>query len=92
MNCSFIQVPASWEGVGLQLDIPQAHLNAIRMKITNGGDAMNFFKDVFIQWEKAPHEDSPYCWKTILEALASPFVGQSVLANKIAATLRKRNV
>ena len=60
------------------------------MKITNGGEAMNFFKDVFIEWEKAPREDSPYCWKTILEVLASPFVGHLALAGRIAETQEKK--
>lgn len=90
LYCNDFQIPDCWENVGIQLEIPQPQLNAIRMKISNGGIANNFFKDVFIHWEMASETDSPYSWKTFLEALSSSFVNKTLLADRIAEELRER--
>ena len=85
-----LQIPDCWENVGIQLEITQPQLNAIRMSISNGGLVKNFFTDVFNQWCNSSNPDVPYSWKTFLEALSSPFVNKTPVADQIAEGLRSR--
>ncbi len=89
-NCIIMQIPDCWESVGIQLEISQPNLNAIRMNISNGGLPKKFFTDVFSQWRASSNPDVPYSWKTFLEALSSPFVNNTLVADQIAEDLRSR--
>ena len=79
-----------WDSIGIQLELSQSQLNAIRMKTSNGGMPQKCFADVFTQWEDSSSLDVPYSWRTFLEALSCPFVNKPQLANRVAAELRKK--
>lgn len=55
------------------------------MNISFGGNPKLLFKEVLSLWERS--RSMPYTWGTILNALASPFVGQVGLAQDIARKL-----
>ena len=78
----FLQAASQWEEIGEVLMIPSGILEAIEHDYPKANDAI---LAVFTAWRR--HNCSPYSWKMILKALATPHVGHRRLANEIASRL-----
>ena len=77
-----MQAASQWEEIGEVLMIPSRILEAIEHDCPKANNAL---LAVFTSWRR--HNCSPYSWKMILKALATPYVGHRRLANEIANML-----
>ena len=74
--------------VGIQLGQSVGELDGFKVDTSLGGNPVNMFQRVFFQWQSNPVY--PYTWATVLEAIASPVVGQTNIADDIVEKLKTR--
>ena len=82
MNDVAAVIPAKWRLVGVQLKLPNGTLDEIQVQ--NAGkpyECKHSFEQVFDGWRSLG--TSPYTWKTMINALCSPAVGEVKLANEL---------
>eukprot|EP00731_Ephydatia_muelleri_P014968 Em0008g688a len=84
MNDVAAVIPAKWRLVGVQLKLPNGTLDEIQAQ--NAGCILSF-EQVIAKWRSL--ETSPYTWKTMINALCSPAVGEVKLANKLNAKMHE---
>ena len=69
-----------WEMIALHLDIDQVFIERIdRQK--RGDNIQDCFFEVFAKWKKQLKR--PFTWSVIIDALRSPSVGETALANDL---------
>ena len=68
-----------WEMIALHLDIDQVFIERIDRQ--KRGDIQDCFFEVFAKWKKQLKR--PFTWSVIIEALRSPSVGETALANDL---------
>ena len=68
-----------WQRIALHLEIDQVFIE--RFDRQRHGDIQNCFQDVFAKWQKQLRP--PFTWSVIIEALRSPSVGETALANDL---------
>ena len=68
-----------WEMIALHLDIDQVFIERIDRQ--QRGDIQNCFYEVFAKWKKQLKR--PFTWSVIIDALRSPSVGETALANDL---------
>ena len=75
-------IPAKWRLVGVQLKLPNGTLDEIQAQ-NNGrpNECILSFEQVFAKWRSLG--TSSYTWKTVINALRSPAVGEVTLANEL---------
>ena len=82
MNYVAAVIPAKWRAVGIQLGLPSTTLDSIQAQNAGGPDSnMQAFEQVFVEWQR--QGPSPYTWRTIIDALMTPAVGEVALANDL---------
>ena len=82
MNNVAATIPAKWRAVGIQLRLSSAALDNIQSQAAGRPDSnMQSFEQVFEQWQR--QGPSPYTWRTIIDALTAPAVGEVALANDL---------
>ncbi len=50
----------------------------------DGHDSQSKLRRVLLKWERNNAEESPYTWRTIINALKQPTIGENALAKKIS--------
>ena len=75
------EIPSKWRDVGLQLGLDQGLLGGIAS--ISPGDTNHCYTNVFTRWANQNSTAHPYTWSTLVQALKSPAVGESRLADKI---------
>ena len=79
-------IPAKWRLVGVQLKLPNGTLDEIQAQNTGRPDqCILSFQQVFAKWRSLGTR--LYTWKTMINALRSPGVGEVTLANKLNAKM-----
>ena len=73
-----------WTLVGIELGMNRDQLDVI----SEEKNPIIRYSKVFSQWEKKANPDFPFNWRTILNALKSPIVGENKLAMEIEEWLR----
>ena len=82
MNDVAAVIPAKWRLVGDQLKLPIGTLDEIQdQNAWRSNSSKNSFEQVFAKWRSLG--TSPYTWKTMINALRSPAVGEVTLANEL---------
>eukprot|EP00731_Ephydatia_muelleri_P015447 Em0008g1167a len=84
MNDIAAVIPAKWRLVGVQLKLPNGTLDEIQAQ--NAGrpnQCILSFEQVFAKWRSLGTR--LYTWKTMINALRSPAVGEVTLANELNA-------
>lgn len=76
---------SKWKRMGLQLELEQHELDAIRSQ-----DHVTCYSRVFDLWKKRTHP--PFTWATVLKALRAPILGENELAQEIEKWLRELRV
>ena len=71
-----------WEVFAIQLGLSFKCIQVIEYK--HRGNVYHSLIEVFHEWHI--QETSPYTWKTVVNALRSPCVNETVLAEKISKT------
>lgn len=85
MNDVAATIPAKWRTVGIQLGLPQGTLDSIQDENAGKPQAnLHSFENVFNMWKIQP-DKMPVTWKTIVDALKAPSVGENNLADKLEA-------
>ena len=77
-------IPAKWRAVGIQLELTSGTLDSIQHE--NAGKPqsdLHSFEAVFCIWKQLAK--NPYTWKTIVDALNAPSVGENRLAEELEA-------
>ena len=75
-------ISAKWRLVGVQLNLPNGTLDEIQTQNAGKPDqCILSFEQVFATWRSLG--TSPYTWKTLINALRSPGVGEVTLANEL---------
>ena len=75
-------IPAKWRFVGVQLNLPNGTLDEIQAQNAGKPDqCILSFEQVFAKWRSLG--TCPYTWKTLINALRSPAVGEVTLANEL---------
>ena len=76
-------ISAKWRLVGVQLKLPNGTLDEIQDQNAGRPDQciLSFFEQVCARWRSLG--TSPYTWKTLINALRSPAVGEVTLANEL---------
>ena len=83
MNDVAADIPAKWRQIGIQLRVPVATLDSIQSQSAGRPDSnMYSFEQVFDQWKR--QRPSSYTWKTVIDALKAPSVGEVALADELA--------
>eukprot|EP00731_Ephydatia_muelleri_P038873 Em0959g1a len=89
MNDVAAVIPAKWRLVGVQLKLPNGTLDEIQAQNTGRPDeCILSFEQVFATWRSLG--TSLYTWKTVINALRSPAVGEVTLANELNAKMHPR--
>ena len=82
MNDVAAVIPAKWRLVGVQLKLPNGTLDEIQAQNAGRPDqCILSYEQVFAKWRSLG--TSPYTWKTMINALLSPAVGEGKLANEL---------
>ena len=82
MNDVAAEIPAKWRDVGIQLGLSPRILDNIQSQAAGRPDSnMHAFEQVFEQWQR--QGTRPYTWRTIIDALKAPAVGELALANDL---------
>ena len=68
-----------WEMIALHLDIDQVFIERIGHQ--QRGDIQDCFFEIFAKWKKQLKR--PFTWSVIVDALRSPSVGETALANDL---------
>ena len=84
LNRVAIEARDKWRHVGIELGMKRDQLDVI----SEEKNPILRYSKVFSQWEKKADPDFPFNWRTILNALKSPIVGENKLAMKIEEWLR----
>ena len=74
--------------IGIQFGLSVGELDGFKVDTSLGGSPVNMFQRVFFQWQSNPVY--PYTWTTVLEALASPVVNHTNIADDIVDKLKRR--
>ena len=83
MNDVAAAIPAKWRLVGVQLELPSEVLDEIQdMNATMPNMCLHCFEQIFAKWERLG--TSLYTWKTLVNALCSPAVGEVHLAEQLS--------
>ena len=77
------EVKADWYDLGVQLNIEQSELDAI--KLENMNDSTKCLRDMLSLW-LTREDPSPSSWQRVMDALCSPAVHRHTLAEKIRRT------
>ena len=77
-------IPAKWERVGIELEIPNTMATIHAIERENHGDLQRCFAEVFDHWQKNPTPRRPFCWDTVVKVLRSPAVNELELARNIS--------
>ena len=85
MNKVAAVIPTKWKLVGLQLGLEYPQLEMIEQKQPSSDLC---FWDVFVEWKK--RRTSKCSWSTIIDALNSQLVGETVLADKLKEEMEIR--
>ena len=86
MNEVAARIPNKWYAVGIQLNLTDAELQALRVSNPHG-DITEIFGRVFTIWQE--NKTREYSWATMIEVLKTPSVHQPRLAEDLARILRK---
>ena len=78
---------AQWYNLGLHLDITAGTLDSI--ELTNQRNPDRCFRDMLIKWLREHQQPT---WSALAEALRSPSVGQSHLAEEISKLEQTRTI
>ena len=79
MNDVAAKIPAKWRDVGIQLKLSSATLDDIQSQIAGRPNSnIRAFEQVFAEWQR--QGPRPYTWRTIIDALMTPAVGEVALA------------
>lgn len=84
MNEVAAVIPAKWRDVGIQLGLASGTLDSIQHE--NSGkpqENQRSFEYVFYIWKQ--RVTRPYIWKTIVDVLRTPSVGENRLADELQA-------
>ena len=84
-HCCISLVEPDSDSVGLQLGLDLGVLEQIAS--ISPGDNELCFSNVFTLWKSQSSRSHPYTWLTVVQALQSPAVGESKLANKVMSEL-----
>ena len=79
MNDVAAAIPAKWRAVGTQLNVSSSDLD--RIGVENPQDCQGSFQKMLDHWKKK--STSPYTWRTIIDALKAPAVGEVARANNL---------
>ena len=79
MNEVAAKIPNKWRDVGLQLGVTHSELEVFGS--ASSPDTNSRFTSVFSAWQK--HMIVPYTWKSLIQALKAPSVGEIALAEKL---------
>ena len=79
------EIPNKWRDVGLQLGLDQGVLEGIAS--ISPGDTNLYYINVFTRWKNQNSTTHPHTWSTVVQALESPAVGESRLADEIKSKL-----
>ena len=82
MNDVAAVIPAKWRLVGVQLKLQNGTLDEIQAQ--NSGrpaECKLSFQQMFTEWRTL--RTSPYKWKTMINVLCSPAVGEVALAKEL---------
>ena len=83
MNEVAAVIHAKWRLVGVQLKLPNRTLDEIQAQNAGRPDqCILSFEQVFAKWRSLG--TSSYTWKTMINALRSPAVGEVTLANELS--------
>ena len=77
MNDVAATIPAKWRVFGIQLNVSSNELD--RIWDENPQDCQGSFQKMLDHWKKT--STSPYTWRTIIDALKAPAVGEVARAN-----------
>ena len=80
MNRVAVHIPHKWMEIGIQLNIPQSHLETFNQRYQ--GKSTKIFAEMFNYWENQSG-DEPKTWYTIIDALKTPSVGEHTLASDL---------
>ena len=84
MNEVAAAIPAKWRQVGVQLNLTNEVLDEIQHQNAAKADMCKLsFDQVFTKWEKLG--TSLHTWKTIVNVLRSPAVGEAILAEQLSS-------
>lgn len=75
------KVPEKWRSIGRALGIPGPKITEIDQKYHEEPD--NCYAEVFVAWQRLPSTRKPVSWLTLVNALRSPSVGETELANTL---------
>ena len=82
MNDVASHIPAKWRLVGIQLELPSGILDSIdNQNASKPNGCLMSFNQVFSEWER--QKTKPHTWKTIINVLHAPAVGEHELSDKI---------
>ena len=77
-------ISAKWRLVGVQLKLQDGTLDEIQTQNAGRPDqCIQSYEQLFARWRSLG--TSPYTWKTMINALRSPAVGEVTLANELNA-------
>ena len=83
MNDVAAVIPSKWRLVGVQLKLQDGTLDEIQAQNVGRPDQCKYsFEQVFTKWRSLG--TSPYTWKTMINALRSPAVGEVQMADKLS--------
>lgn len=75
------KIPEKWRSVGRALGVPGSRITEIDQKYHD--ELNNCFAEVFAAWRELPSTRKPVNWLTLVNALRSPTVGETKLANTL---------
>eukprot|EP00731_Ephydatia_muelleri_P005190 Em0002g1366a len=77
-------VPAKWRAIGIQLELPSGTLDSIQQEHARKPQAdQHSFETMLNIWKQLAK--TPYTWKTIIDALKAPSVGENQLGDDLEA-------
>ena len=82
-------IPTKWKKVGLELQLPQQVIEHIGQR--HQDSPRHCYGDVFVLWRKLPFTSRPVNWQTLFEALRSPSVEATELADLLEAEFGQGN-
>ena len=77
-------VSAKWRAIGIQLELPSGTLDSIQQEHARKPQAdQHSFETMLNIWKQLAK--TPYTWKTIIDALKAPSVGENQLGDDLEA-------
>lgn len=74
-------LPTKWKEVGRELNLPQQVIEHIGQR--HPGSPRHCYGDMFVVWRKLPFTCRPVNWLTLIDALRSPTVEATELADQL---------